>query len=104
MEHNKIDKKYQYGWYGSCEEECNALYFDKLGDARNYIDSIVRVSYADGKSFEKYTSYDKENLDWVDNVITVIDVPLLKSTDEGLMDWVILLLEMIPEILEQVQK
>jgi len=68
MEHNKIDKKYQYGWYGSCEEECKSLFFDKLGDARNYIDSIVRVSYADGKSFEKYTSYDKENLDWVDSL------------------------------------
>ena len=27
-----------------------------------------------------------EKLSWVDNVITVIDVPLLKSTDEGLME------------------
>ncbi len=27
-----------------------------------------------------------EKLTWVDNVITLIDVPLLKSTDEGLMD------------------
>jgi predicted RND superfamily exporter protein len=27
-----------------------------------------------------------EKLSWVDDVITVIDVPLLKSTDEGLMD------------------
>ena len=27
-----------------------------------------------------------EKLTWVDNVITVIDVPLLKSTDEGLME------------------
>ena len=27
-----------------------------------------------------------EKLTWVDNVITVIDVPLLKSTDENLMD------------------
>ena len=27
-----------------------------------------------------------ENLTWVDSVITVIDVPLLKSTDEGLME------------------
>ena len=27
-----------------------------------------------------------EKLTWVDSVITVIDVPLLKSTDEGLMD------------------
>jgi len=27
-----------------------------------------------------------EKLTWVDDVITVIDVPLLKSTDEGLMD------------------
>ena len=27
-----------------------------------------------------------EKLSWVDNVVTVIDVPLLKSTDEGLMD------------------
>ncbi len=25
-------------------------------------------------------------LTWVDNVITIIDVPLLKSTDEGLME------------------
>ena len=27
-----------------------------------------------------------EKLTWVDNVITIIDVPLLKSTDENLMD------------------
>ena len=27
-----------------------------------------------------------EKLNWVDSVITIIDVPLLKSTDEGLMD------------------
>ena len=27
-----------------------------------------------------------EKLTWVDRVITVIDVPLLKSTDESLMD------------------
>ena len=27
-----------------------------------------------------------EKLTWVDNVVTVIDVPLLKSTDEGLME------------------
>jgi uncharacterized protein len=27
-----------------------------------------------------------EKLTWVDNVVTIIDVPLLKSTDEGLMD------------------
>ena len=27
-----------------------------------------------------------EKLNWVDSVITLIDVPLLKSTDEGLMD------------------
>ena len=27
-----------------------------------------------------------EKLSWVDSVVTVIDVPLLKSTDEGLMD------------------
>ncbi len=27
-----------------------------------------------------------DKLTWVDNVVTVIDVPLLKSTDEGLMD------------------
>ncbi len=27
-----------------------------------------------------------EKLSWVDNVVTIIDVPLLKSSDEGLMD------------------
>ena len=27
-----------------------------------------------------------EKLTWVDSVITIIDVPLLKSTNEGLMD------------------
>ena len=27
-----------------------------------------------------------EKLSWVDSVITIIDVPLLKSTDEGLID------------------
>lgn len=68
MEINKINKKYQYGWYGTCEEDCDPLFFDTLGDARNYIDSIVRVSLADGKSFEKYTSYDKTNLDWVNSL------------------------------------
>ena len=27
-----------------------------------------------------------ERLSWVDSVVTIIDVPLLKSTDEGLME------------------
>ena len=27
-----------------------------------------------------------EKLTWVDSVVTIIDVPLLKSTDEGLME------------------
>ena len=27
-----------------------------------------------------------EKLSWVDSVITILDVPLLKSTDEGLME------------------
>ena len=30
--------------------------------------------------------YKIQSLDWVDSVITILDVPLLKSTDENLMD------------------
>ncbi len=52
------------------------------------------LTYAPVSSFtEKETILDLqllkskiEKLTWVDSVITVIDVPLLKSTDEGLMD------------------
>jgi hypothetical protein len=62
---NELNKKYQYGWYGTCEEDCQPLWFENLGDARKHIDSVVRVSRADGKSFEKYTSYDTDNLAWV---------------------------------------
>ena len=52
------------------------------------------LTYAPVSSFtEKETILDLqllkskiEQLSWVDSVITVIDVPLLKSTDENLMD------------------
>lgn len=64
---NKLDKKYQYGWYGSCESECTSKQFDDLQD-RKYIESIVRVSLTDGKSFEKFTAYDPERLSWVSDV------------------------------------
>ena len=52
------------------------------------------LTYSPASSFtEKDTILDLEllkskieKLNWVDSVITLIDVPLLKSTDEGLMD------------------
>ena len=41
--------------------------------------------YENGYSFEELKTK-IEKLTWVDSVITVIDVPLLKSTDEGLLE------------------
>ena len=64
---NKLNKKYQYGWYGTCNEDCEAKYFDTIQD-REYIESIIRVSLADGRSFEKFTAYAPENLSWVNNL------------------------------------
>ena len=64
---NELNKKYQYGWYGTCESECNPLYFDGLQD-RNYIESVIRVATSDGKSFEKFTAYDSSSLAWVQNL------------------------------------
>ena len=52
---NKLNKKYQYGWYGTCDEECTSKFLDGYID-RKYIESIIRVSLVDGKSFEKFTA------------------------------------------------
>lgn len=64
---NKLNKKYQYGWYGTCDEECKSKFLDSYVD-RKYIESIIRVSLYDGKSFEKFTAYDPESHGWVDNL------------------------------------
>jgi hypothetical protein len=64
---NELNKKYQYGWYGNCDSECNPLYFEELDD-RNYIESVIRVAISDGKSFEKFTAYDKTELPWAQNL------------------------------------
>jgi hypothetical protein len=66
-----INKKYHYGWYGSCDsitsDNCPPLKFetdlgadDELTENRSKIESVIRVSMRDGFVFEKYTSYDKE--------------------------------------------
>ena len=65
---NELDKKYQYGWYGTCESgECTPMYFNDMA-VRKYIDAVVRVSVSDGMSFEKFTAYDPDNLSWVQSL------------------------------------
>ena len=46
MEENELKRKYQYGWYGTCENECEPLYFNKFSD-RDKIESVIRVSVSD---------------------------------------------------------
>ena len=64
-----INKKYNYGWYGSCDSiangSCQPLVFNDLpganpgqDDHRKNIESVIRVSENYGDVFEKYTSYD----------------------------------------------
>ena len=48
MEENELNRKYQYGWYGTCESECDPLYFDQFND-RDKIESVIRVSTSDGR-------------------------------------------------------
>ena len=67
MEENELNKKYQYGWYGTCENECEPLYFNQFSD-RDKIESVIRVSVSDGRSFEKFTAYDESSLSWVNNL------------------------------------
>lgn len=67
MEENELNRKYQYGWYGTCENECDPLYFNQFND-RDKIESVIRVSTSDGRSFEKFTAYDESSLAWVNNL------------------------------------
>lgn len=67
MEENELKRKYQYGWYGTCENECEPLYLDQFND-RDKIESVIRVSISDGRSFEKFTAYDESSLTWVNNL------------------------------------
>jgi len=60
---NELNKKYQYGWYGTCEKECVSKWFHNMED-REYIESVIRVSQ-DGRTFEKFTSYNPNSLNWV---------------------------------------
>jgi len=64
---NELKRKYQYGWYGTCEGECKPFYLNQFND-RDKIESIIRVSVADGRSFEKFTAYDESKLSWVSNL------------------------------------
>ena len=62
---------------------------NKLTDLRNSYFNLYSCIKLYGKRNYSKSSIIKikiEKLTWVDSVITVIDVPLLKSTDEGLME------------------
>ena len=75
------------------EGDKDLKYLREVNDRYGSKDFLV-LTYAPVNSFiEKETILNLqllkskiEKLTWVDSVITVIDVPLLKSTDEGLMD------------------
>ena len=75
------------------EGDKDLKYLREVNDRFGSKDFLV-LTYAPVNSFtEKETILNLqllkskiEKLTWVDSVITVIDVPLLKSTDEGLMD------------------
>ena len=75
------------------EGDKDLKYMREINDRYGSKDFLV-LTYTPVRSFtDKETILDLqllkskiEKLNWVDNVITVIDVPLLKSTDEGLMD------------------
>ena len=75
------------------EGDPDLKYLREVNDTYGSKDFLV-LTYTPILSFtEKETILDLqllkskiEKLTWVDSVITVIDVPLLKSTDEGLMD------------------
>jgi predicted RND superfamily exporter protein len=75
------------------EGDPDLKYLREVNETYGSKDFLV-LTYAPVSSFtEKETILDLqllkskiEKLTWVDSVITVIDVPLLKSTDEGLME------------------
>ncbi len=75
------------------EGDNDLKYLREINDRYGSKDFLV-LTYEPVSSFtEKETILDIqllkskiEKLTWVDNVITIIDVPLLKSTDEGLME------------------
>ena len=75
------------------EGDRDLKYLREINDRYGSKDFLV-LTYSPVSSFvEKETILDIqllkskiEKLTWVDSVLTIIDVPLLKSTDEGLMD------------------
>ena len=75
------------------EGDKDLKYLREINDRYNSKDFLV-LTYTPVTSFtEKETILNLqllkskiEKLTWVDSVITIIDVPLLKSTDENLMD------------------
>ena len=74
------------------EGDKDLKYLREVNERYGSKDFLV-LTYSPVSSFEKrdYSQFTVfktkiEQLTWVDSVITVIDVPLLKSTDEGLMD------------------
>ena len=62
--------------------------YKNLYNLRNHqnINEIRDVINKYGENAKIHLGEKIEKLTWVDDVITVIDVPLLKSTDENLMD------------------
>ena len=75
------------------EGDKDLKYLRKINERYGSKDFLV-LTYSPVSSFEEKETILNlqllkskiEKLSWVDSVITVIDVPLLKSTDEGLMD------------------
>ena len=68
MEENELNRKYQYGaGTEPAKNECEPLYFNQFSD-RDKIESVIRVSVSDGRSFEKFTAYDESSLSWVNNL------------------------------------
>ena len=75
------------------EGDPDLKYLREVNDTYGSKDFLV-LTYSPISSFtEKETILDLQllkskiqKLSWVDSVITLVDVPLLKSTDEGLMD------------------
>ncbi len=75
------------------EGDKDLKYLREVNERYGSKDFLV-LTYSPVSSFEKketilnlqFLKTKIEQLTWVDSVITVIDVPLLKSTDEGLMD------------------
>ena len=73
------------------EGDKDLQYLREIND--RYGSKILVLTYSPVSSFEERTILNLEllkskieKLTWVDSVITIIDVPLLKSTDDNLMD------------------